>query len=159
MNKTMLWPLIVLSLFIYSCQSDTIYRESKDIPDAKWDKTNILNFNFTIQDTVKPYSVYVNIRNTSRYAFRNLYLFIETTAPEGYAVRDTFECILANDKGRWYGKGWGDIYENKIPYHRYIRFPEPGTYSIEVQQAMRKNPLKHITDIGIIIEEAKNPQK
>jgi len=155
-GRIFLW-LGILLFALYSCNSNVIYRESKDIPDSEWNKNNILSYNFKIEDTLQPYSVYLNVRNTSRYQFRNLFLFIETTSPQGNTVRDTFECILADDKGRWYGKGWGDVYENKIPYKQYIRFPRKGTYSIEIQQAMRRPKLKYVTDIGIVLEEAKIP--
>ena len=88
-----------------------------------------------------------------------MYLFIETTSPEGNSVRDTFEIMLANNKGRWYGSGWGDIYEVKTPYKRFVRFPNSGTYTMEVQQAMRTEQLKHVTDFGIQIEKAKMSEK
>jgi gliding motility-associated lipoprotein GldH len=149
---------VLFSVF-YSCNSDLHYRESKDIPDSEWNKNNILSYKFSISDTLQPYNVYLNVRNTSKYQFRNLYLFVETTSPSGQSVKDTFECILADEKGRWYGKGWGDIYENKILYKKFIRFPRSGTYSIEIQQAMRKANLKHITDLGVLIEEAKIQQR
>ena len=156
-GKIFLW-LVLFLLFLYSCNSGSIFSESKDIPGSEWDKNNILSYNFKIEDTLQPYNVYLNVRNTSKYQFRNLFLFIETTSPSGNTVRDTFECILADDRGRWYGKGWGDVYENKIPYKEYIRFPSKGTYSIEIQQAMRRTNLKHITDIGVVIEKTNIPQ-
>ena len=156
-DRIFLWLLGLLMFLLYNCNSNVIHRESKDIPDSEWKKNNILSYNFKIKDTLQPYNLYLNIRNTSKYQFRNLFLFIETTSPQGNTVRDTFECILADEKGRWYGKGWGDLYENKIPYKQYIRFPRKGTYGIEIQQAMRRTNLKNITDIGIVIEEAKIP--
>lgn len=156
-GKIFLW-LVLFLLFLYSCNSGSIFSESKDIPGSEWNKNNILSYNFKIEDTLQPYNVYLNVRNTSKYQFRNLFLFIETTSPSGNTVRDTFECILADDRGRWYGKGWGDVYENKIPYKEYIRFPSKGTYSIEIQQAMRRTNLKHITDIGVVIEKTNIPQ-
>ncbi|KXB07966.1 hypothetical protein AKJ55_01595 [candidate division MSBL1 archaeon SCGC-AAA382M17] len=158
-NDRIVLYLMLFLLSLSSCNSNVIHSETKDIPDSKWNKNNILSYNFKIEDTLQPYNVYLNIRNTSSYQFRNLFLFIETTSPQGNTVRDTFECMLANEKGKWYGKGWGDIYENKIPYKQYIRFPRKGTYGIEIQQAMRRSNLKHITDIGVIIEEHRYSRK
>ncbi len=155
--KTLSLLLLIAVLGLAACQSNQVYQEVKDIPEGKWHKDNILSYNFTISDTLQPHHVFINIRNTTEYSYRNLYLFIETHDPAGRTVRDTFQCILADKKGRWYGKGWGDVYENKIPYQKFIRFPKSGTYSIEVQQAMRTTRLKHITDMGIIIEKAKKP--
>jgi len=144
-------------LLIAGCQSNDVYQNVKDIPGEGWHKNNILTYRFNISDTLQPYHVLLNIRNTTQYPYQNLYLFIETASPQGYTVRDTFECTLADDRGRWYGKGWGDVYENEIPYKQYIRFPDSGTYTLDIQQAMRTSSLKHITDIGVIVEKAKNP--
>jgi len=142
-------------LGLFGCQSNNVFQEIRDIPESSWNKNNIISYNFHIEDTLQPYHVLLNVRNTSQYKYRNLFLFIETTSPQGNTVRDTFECVLADERGRWYGKGWGDVYENEIPYKKYIRFPRSGTYSIEIQQAMRTDNLRHITDMGVIIRKAK----
>jgi len=146
--------LIFIFLFA-GCRSGEVYKEVRDIPGKGWNKNNVLSYRFTIEDTLQPYHVLLNVRNTTKYQYRNLYLFVETTSPTGHSVRDTFECILADNRGRWYGKGWGDVYENQIPYKQYIRFPTSGTYSVDIQQAMRTSNLKHITDMGVIVKKAK----
>jgi len=158
-KKTNAIFVILILIAVSSCNKDEIYNNTHDIKKSTWDISNVINFNFQVEDTIKPYDVYINLRHTSQYKYRNLYLFIETTSPEGHSVKDTFECILADKKGNWYGKGWGDMYQNKIPYKRFVRFPNTGTYSIEIKQAMRTEKLKHISDIGIEIETAKQPKK
>ena len=158
-NRIFLFLSLATMSLLLSCQSNDIYKQVKDIPEASWSKNNVLGYQFTIEDTLQPYHVYLDVRNTTKYRYQNLYLFIETTSPAGQSVRDTFECVLADDRGRWYGKGWGDVYENRIPYKRFIRFPRAGTYSIDIQQAMRTANLKHITDIGVTITKAKTGEQ
>lgn len=158
-KKANILMFLILFLFLYSaCNKDEIYNNIHDIKNSKWEASNVINFNFQVDDTLQAYDVFINLRHTSKYKYRNLYLFIETTSPEGQSVKDTFECLLADKKGRWYGKGWGDLYQNKIPYKRFVRFPNSGTYSIELKQAMRTDKLEHISDIGIEIETAKQPK-
>ena len=151
--------IIILLLAFAACNRGELYNNTHDLDNSTWDASNTINFNFQISDTLQPYDVYINLRHSSKYKYRNLFLFVETTSPAGHTVRDTFECMLADRKGDWYGSGWGDMYENKIPYKRFVRFPKAGTYSIELQQAMRTKKLKHISDIGIEIETAKKPKK
>ncbi len=160
-KKDSFFFLLVLILLVssVSCNSDKIYNKTYDLKNASWDKSNVLNFSFSLNDTISPYNVLFNVRHSSKYKYQNLYLFVNTTSPEGNALRDTFEVMLADDKGRWYGNGWGDIYEVSMPYKRYVRFPDSGTYTMEVQQAMRTDQLKHVTDFGLQIEKAKNPEK
>ena len=161
MGKKVNIPIfLILILFTFSaCNKNDIYNRTHDIQNSKWDASNVINFDFQVEDTLQPYDVYINLRHKSQYKYRNLYLFIETTSPSGQTVKDTFECMLADKKGNWYGKGWGDMYQIKIPFKRFVRFPHSGTYAIELRQAMRTEKLKHISDIGIEIETAKQPEK
>lgn len=153
-TRWLIVAIVFLSL-MYSCNSDRIYNESTDLKNAKWDTSNILTYRVNIEDTVNAYNIFFYVRHTSEYQYQNLYLFVETTSPEGFRVRDTVDLLLANDRGAWHGKGWGNIFEYSAPYKQYIRFPKSGTYTIDVQQAMRTNPLKNIKDFGINIEKAK----
>lgn len=150
---------IILIFISFACNKNSIYNKTYDIEDSAWHVDNIASFNFQVQDTLQPYDVLLHVRHTSKYRYKNLFLFIQTTSPEGYTVKDTFEVMLANDKGRWYGSGWGDVYENSVPYKRFVRFPKSGTYTIELQQAMRSRNLQHITDIGIEVKTAKQRGK
>lgn len=150
--------IVFLSL-TYSCNSDKIYNESYDLKNAKWDTSNVLTYSINIEDTTNAYNIFFYVRHNSDYQYQNLYLFVETTSPLGFMVRDTVELMLANNRGEWYGKGWGNIFEYSAPYKQYIRFPKSGTYTIDIQQAMRTNPLENITDFGINIEKAKTSER
>ena len=61
---------------------------------------------------------------------------------------------LADEKGKWLGKGFGYIRDNRIPYKRNIRFPFKGYYKFEIKQAMRTDDLKGISSIGVRIEKS-----
>lgn len=157
-NFLLVFSLVVLWVFP-SCNADQVYNETYDLENASWSQSNVLNYRFSIEDTLQPHHVLFNIRHTSRYKYRNIYLFVTTTSPEGATIRDTFELMLADDKGRWHGNGWGDVYEMTTPYKRFVRFPNKGTYSMEVQQAMRTENLQHVTDFGVQIVKAKNKEQ
>jgi gliding motility-associated lipoprotein GldH len=79
---------------------------------------------------------------------------VKTTFPNGKFSTDTLECILADEKGKWLGKGLGDIYDNQIPFKRNVRFPQAGTYVFEIQQGMRSDNIPLIMDVGLRIEKA-----
>jgi len=147
---------IIFILVLFSCNSGEVYEKYTQIPNQVWESSNTINFDVNIQDTISPHNIYINVRNSSKYNMRNLYLFITTTSPENYTLRDTFECFLANEKGKWLGNGWGDLYENKILYKQNVRFPVQGKYNFKFVQGMRTEKLKHISDIGISIEKLNN---
>ena len=143
-------------VLIYSCKPKSIYEKNIDIPDGVWNMDNILSFETEINDTINSYSIFINLRHTSLYPYSNIFLFINTTAPSGASIRDTFECRLANEKGHWYGDGLGDIWDVNIPFKKNVRFPMPGIYRFEIEQAMRKKNLPFILDCGLSIEHFEN---
>jgi gliding motility-associated lipoprotein GldH len=130
-----------------------VFDQNQTIPDRIWDKDNVLKFEVPLTDTSLAYNIDINLRNTGAYPMSNLYLFVTTTAPSGLSRRDTVELILADKRGQWYGKGFGNIWQHQRPFRRNIRFPVPGTYTFELQQAMRIDQLPGVVDAGIRIEK------
>lgn len=66
---------------------------------------------------------------------------------------DTAQMILADPKGRWLGKGIGDLYDYQFRFKSGKIFPEKGKYELLIEQAMRDQVLPDITDIGITIKK------
>jgi gliding motility-associated lipoprotein GldH len=145
--------VVILMLLFISCDPNQVYEENREISEYSWHKDSVIHFSVNIQDTINPHNIYVNVRNTSQYAMQNLFLFITTTSPNGSTLTDTFECYLADDRGKWTGNGWGDIYDNQFVYKQNIRFPISGNYRFEYVQAMRTETLEYISDIGLRIEK------
>lgn len=142
-----------LVLVLYSCDTDRVFEQNVEIDNFSWNKDSIVRFEVDIRDTINPHNIYVNVRNSSRYNMQNLFLFITSHSPNGAVLRDTFECYLADARGKWTGSGWGDIYDNQFIYKRNIRFPVSGVYTFEYTQGMRTDELKYISDIGLKIEK------
>jgi gliding motility-associated lipoprotein GldH len=141
-------------IIVYSCDQRRIYEKYTSIPGAIWKRDNIITYNINISDTVTPHNLLVDIRNKGNYRFSNLFLFITISSPDARTVRDTFECFLADEKGKWLGRGIGDIYDNQIPYKKNIVFPKKGKYIFRIEQAMRVEYLADISDVGFRIEKA-----
>ena len=78
-----------------------------------------------------------------------------TTSPDGKNLTDTLHYDLADEKGKWYGRGFGDVHELNLPYKSNVFFPRKGTYEFKVQHGMRIENLKGIFDIGLRIEKYK----
>ncbi len=150
--------LFILSLLavlaLSSCDPGRVYEKNIKIPDGIWHRDNIVRFELPIEDTIRSYNIYVNVRNTNLYPMSNLYLFITTTAPSGHSIRDTVELKLADEKGKWRGSGLGDIWDLQQPYKKNVRFAQRGVYSFEYEQAMRIEKLPFILDVGLRVETA-----
>jgi gliding motility-associated lipoprotein GldH len=143
------------TVLILSCDPARVYEKNNRIPGGIWDRNNPVRFEFIVGDTITPYNLYINIRNTGMYPVSNLYLFITTIAPSGHTIKDTVQIILADEKGRWLGKGPGDIWDNQQLYKENVRFAQKGKYVFEYEQAMRLEKLPFILDAGLRIEKAR----
>lgn len=146
--------LIMLCLFFSSCDDARIFEENTAIPESGWDSNNVISYNVDIKDPSTPASFYINVRHADGYPYSNLFLFVKTRFPDGKQSNDTLECQLADENGKWIGKGAGDIYDNQILFKRNVRFPLAGTYIFEIEQGMRIDKVPLIMDVGLRIEKA-----
>ena len=153
MPKLFLSFAALMIVLLSSCDSKRIYEKNIEIQDNAWDAAQKVKFEVTITDTVSGNNVFINVRHAGFYPFSNLFLFINTTFPNGKTTRDTAECILADDKGKWFGKGIGDLWDGRILFKRNVRFSQSGKYTFEYEQAMRVDKLSGIVDIGLRIEK------
>lgn len=147
--------ILIISIYLLSCNKPATYDRVVHIPENGWNADSLATFSIAITDTVSVHHIYINTRNTVEYSNSNLFLFVETTSPSGAMLRDTVELFLADTKGKWTGKGFGKLRDNRYPYKRYIRFPEIGEYTISLQQGMRTQKLMHISSVGIRVEQSK----
>lgn len=144
--------LALLFLILLSCDRTRIFEQNIKIPARVWNKENIIHFKVNISDTLSAHNIYINIRNGSKYPYSNIFLFISTHAPNGVSIRDTFEITLADTRGKWLGKGIGNVYSNQVLYLKNVRFPYRGIYIFDIEQAMWNSRLAYIIDVGLRIE-------
>ena len=119
----------------------------------KWELMNIPSFNVPIDDTLNSHDVIFTIRTGSAYPFRNIYLFVQTTSPDGKFITDTLEYFLADETGHWFGHGFGDIHELNLPYKSNVYFPVKGTYQFNIRHGMRIEDLNGVYDFGLRIKK------
>lgn len=151
--------IIMLLIGLTSCDSNHVFDEYQSIPN-QWHKDSIIEFNITPPDSLNPYNLFVNIRNTSDYKYSNLFLIVEIDFPNGKVVNDTLEYAMTKPNGEFLGTGFSDVKENKLWYKEGVIFSEDGEYKVKIQHAMRENGnvkgienLEGITDIGFRIEK------
>jgi gliding motility-associated lipoprotein GldH len=145
---------LVLLFFLSSCNGDIIFTDSVAMPDKMWELSNVPDFSVTVTDTIQLTDVYFTIRTGSDYPFRNIFLFVTASSPDRNSITDTLEYDLADEKGNWYGKGFGDIHELDLPYRTNVFFPLKGTYRFKIQHGMRIGNLNGVYDLGLRIEKS-----
>jgi gliding motility-associated lipoprotein GldH len=147
--------ILIFFLLLLSCNSKVVYTNSQAMPHETWKLMNVPAFKVLITDTLTSNNVIFTIRNGSAYPFRNIFLFVSTISPNGEKITDTLQYNLADEKGKWYGRGFGDIHELNLPYKSNVYFPLKGTYEFKIQHGMRIENLKGVYDFGLRIEKVR----
>jgi len=153
-NRQLNVVILISVVFLTACNSDTIYSDSVAMPDKTWRLTDIPTFQVPVTDTIYNADVSFLIRTGSDYPFRNIYLFVTIVSPDGKSISDTLQYDIADEKGNWKGKGFGDIHELNLPYKSNVFFPLKGLYLFKIRHGMRTGDLKGVYDFGIRLEKA-----
>jgi len=143
----------LLLLFLFSCDKNRVFEAYQKVPQDGWHNDSLVIFEIPIDDTIQHHNLYVNVRNNVNYKYSNLWLFINISQEGESGITDTLEILLADPAGRWLGEGFGGIKTQQIDYKGNVFFPSSGIYSVGIQQGMRDEVLKGITDIGFRVEK------
>ena len=111
----------------------------------------MVKFSFLNTDTLSQHEIELKIRHTVDYEYRNLFLFYQNEIKT-----DTLEVLLADKRGKWYGKGIGDIREVSVIVERQ-KFNNKKEIKYVLEQAMRYGKkekiirLQNLNSIGLRI--------
>lgn len=133
-----------------SCAEPPIYEQYQAVEQTVWPQDKEYYFIFQVDSPSVPVDISLRLRNNNRYPYQNLWLFVLEERPIGPVLRDTIECLLADDYGKWLGHGIS-LYESEIPIRKGYTFPTRGQYAITVRQGMRDSALVGIQEIGLIV--------
>lgn len=141
--------------FMWSC-SNSNERVYMTPIDKTWDKKESQKIDIDITDHQSPKNIIFVIRNNNDYPYSNIRLISSVMdAQQKIIVKDTLNYDLAKPNGEWLGSGFGDTKEILFQYKMAYKFPKDGKYTIDIVQAMRKDKLAGIEDIGVKIENVK----
>ena len=153
--SNILYTLICL-LFLSACEPIDVFEKNVPIPNFAWASDFKPEINFDVTDTTARYTIYLVIRHTDAYRYKNIWLNVYTKLPSGDTLSEPLELKLATDDKGWLGSGMGDIWEHRIPITPVQR-PEAlraGTYQFRLENIMREDPLRHVMNVGIRLEKA-----
>lgn len=150
-------PLTLILFFVFcGCKnSSEVFLEFKPLDKEGWSKNEIISFDVPITDIASTYNIYLIVRNTEQYPYQNFWVFTDEFAPETeLSVKDTIECYLADNRGKWLGSGIGSVYEMPVLWQQNIKFEKAGTYTFRFTHGMRIDVLRGVKDIGLKVEKS-----
>lgn len=138
-------PLLfaAVSLVLVSC-TNRPYTRYHSLPEQGWHCDSILCFDVPVRDTTDAYDLQLHIRHTDRYAYQNIWFFVQSDH------RDTVEAMLADYRGQWLSAHSGRYYNG------YVRLADSiylhcDTLHVTVQHGMRDTVIYGISEIGIAL--------
>lgn len=150
--KKWTYPFFLFAIFA-GCRNVELFEKNVAVPGHAWSSSFKPQLTFTVSDTASLYNIYVVLRHSNAYAYKNAWVTIGIQPPGGKMQTDRFELPLATDEKGWLGSGMDDIFEHRIPLYRQIPLKK-GTYTFQLENAMREDPLPHIFNVGIRVEKA-----
>jgi gliding motility-associated lipoprotein GldH len=147
--------IVVLALSWSGCTDpNAVVDKNVEIVNNNWAYTNKIKFEVKIDNEQIPYNLYLNLRVTADYKYANMFVLINQTDPDKKSAGTRYEVKLANPDGEWLGDGSGNLYSYQTPFRTNYKFPAKGTYTFQIEQNMRDNPLHEVSDIGLRVEKA-----
>ena len=145
----------ILCIYLFSCTTIDVFEKNVAIPGFAWSTSFKPEIRFTIQDTVSRYNIFVVLRHTDAYRYKNIWMNVALQGPGITSPPQRFDLSLAADDKGWLGSGMDDIFEHRLPLFRSIQFPRSGNYTFTLQNIMRDEPLEHVMNVGIRLEKVK----
>jgi len=141
----------MLLLSMYGCHTDNLVDTNQEMPQRNWSSVNKVKAIVEIKDLAKKYNLRFKVRHTADYRYSNIFILMQLSAPGQPKITRRYEYKLAEADGQWLGNGSGNLYDYSLPLLSGFHFPKTGSYTIEIEQNMRDNPLKEISDAGITV--------
>ena len=147
--------LILLAVLSGGCSDPkSVTDQNTEIVNNNWAYDNKIKYPVKVENADITYNLYFNLRVTADYKYSNIFILVHEAGPGMQPSTVRYEFPLANAAGEWYGAGSGNIYTYQVPFKKGYRFPAGGTYVFEIEQNMRDNPLREVSDVGLRVEKA-----
>lgn len=143
--------LLLILIVCLSCNNRETYYHFYELQDLKWSKLDTLYFDIdsTLIEPNVNYEMTIELANNSDYPYQNIWLYFQDNFSGNNFKYTELQYELADPMGRWYGSGFGSLYQVSLNYKEQISFPEKKNYQLKIVQGMRDEPLFGIEKVGI----------
>ena len=147
--KIKLLSFILLAFALFSCNENKIYADlNKDFADNRWQKSDVKEFEFTIEQEARNYDVHVHFAYFSDFQVNPVPLTVSVLYPDGSEENKSLNIIVKDSQGKETGDCSGDycdirevIVENK-PLKK-------GVYKVRIEHDFNGPYLPNVNGVGI----------
>ena len=149
---------LAVLLSVTACDPSRLYETNTPIASEKWTYDDVKSFSVDVKDTATRYNIYINLRHSIRFDWRNVYVQVGTQLPDGKKMEKRVNLPLCESDGKWYGSCLGDNCDIAVEIQHDAKFPMAGRYTFTIRQDMRVNPLENIKSVGLRVEKTAPPK-
>jgi gliding motility-associated lipoprotein GldH len=154
-KKSFIWLLLIFP-FATACETIDVFEKNVSIPNHEWSSALKPEITFEIDDTTSLYDIYIVLRHTDAYRYKNIWMNVYTQIPGDTTLKQRLDLLLATDDKGWLGSGMDDIFEHRVRITgEPQKLPKPGLYKFQLEQIMREEPLQHVMNVGVRVEKVK----
>lgn len=142
---------LLIACCLASCGAPSIFEGKMDFDKNGWSINAPAKFEFDITNIDQAYDLYLHVRVSEEYPYRNLYVKYYLEDSTGNVLDSELNNILLFDSktGEPLGGGLGSIYDIQKKFIQDYHFNTPGHYQFRVEQFMRQDALPGIHAVGI----------
>ncbi len=146
----------LFSLFlgsVWSCRptQDAVI-QYQQIPEAKWDRGQEIQFRFLITETHRPYYFDLLLRHNNNVEYADFDILATLSNGLNYERKDTLHLLLSNGDHEWRGIGVA-LTELSFTYLPGITFPSTGIYTLTLAPCSLRPSIGGIENVGVVLRE------
>ena len=139
-----------------ACTTIDVFEKNVSIPNLEWSSTFKPEIAFEVGDTASLYNIFIVLRHTDAYRYKNIWLNVYTQTPGDSTIKQRLDLALATDDKGWLGSGMDDIFEHRIRItNAPVQLNKRGVYKFRLEQIMREDPLQFVMNVGIRVEKVR----
>lgn len=150
-SSSLCW--IGLMAFLASACQSHYYKEAQNIPNAAWDKNNVISLQANIDDASATYDVLLDFSYYANITHLALEAQVEITSPSGETETKAMNIPIKTESGEQLGDVAGDYGDISAKIKENSNFSETGVYTFKISQAMPPQTVGGISRVGIIIDK------
>lgn len=150
--------IIFLLCLLFSCDSDRLFEQNVTLENRYWRIDEPVTFDFKVEDSSKPYTIYYNVRNSLEYPYARLFIQYTLSDSTGLQIDKKLNSQFLFDQktGIPLGQsGVGDVFDHQFLILEKHVFDYPGKYKLTIEQYNRQDTLRGILAIGARLETFK----
>jgi len=144
--------IAILSLFI-SCKQSFIYKNEIPITNMQWDSSQIIRFNWEVQDTAVWYQLNLKLKHALELEYQNLYVKSITEFPDQSQKEQILSFELFDNSGKPTGTCGSTSCTTEISLLPKFKFPQLGKYQLSLEQFSRDQSVNGIASFKLEVSK------